>query len=81
LQRKDTQDMIAFNIFTWIGDLFTNVLFIPFNGLRLGLATEKGGWWTSNVINWIFLFVLIALLWYWMKESRKFVKEGTEDRA
>ena len=81
MQRKDTQDMIAFNIFKWIGDLFTNVLFAPFNSLRLGLATEPGGWWTSNAINWLFLGVLLYLLWYWMKESRRFVKEGTEDVA
>ena len=73
--------MIAFNIFQWIGDLFTNYLFLPFQTLRLDVAKGDGGWWTSNAINWLFLLVLIALLWYWMKESRKFVKEGTEDRA
>ena len=33
--------MIAFNIFTWIGDLFKNVLFVPFNDLRLELATQE----------------------------------------
>ena len=73
--------MIAFNNFTWIGDLFKNVLFVPFNDLRLELATQDGGWWISNAINWFFLFILIVLLAYWMKESRKFLKEGTEDRA
>ncbi|MFY0631939.1 MAG: hypothetical protein JXR05_16370 [Flavobacteriaceae bacterium] len=69
--------MIAFNIFKWIGELFTDILFIPLNYLRLGGL----GWWGSNAINWIFLFILLGLLWYWMKESRRFVKEGTEDRA
>lgn len=73
--------MIAFNIFKWIGELFTKVLFLPFEKLRLGLATETAGWWTSNAVNWIFLVILLVLFWYWMKESRKFVKEGTEDRA
>ena len=73
--------MIAFNIFKWIGDFFTNVLFLPFQTLRLDMAKSDGGWWTSNIINWLFLVVLIVLLWYWMKESRKFLKEGTEDRA
>lgn len=71
--------MIAFNIFKWIGDLFTNTLFLPFNYLRTDVAIQSGGWWTSNAVNWIFLFVLLVLLWYWMKESRKFLKEGTED--
>jgi len=81
LRSKYTQDMIAFNIFRWIGDLFTNVLFSPFQSLRLGMAYEQGGWWTSNAVNWLFLVVLLVLLWYWMKESRRFIKEGTEDRA
>ena len=69
--------MIAFNIFTWIGELFTDVLFIPFNYFRLGGLD----WWGANTVNWIFLAVLLVLLWYWMKESLRFVKEGTEDRA
>ena len=73
--------MIAFNIFNWIGDLFTEVLFLPFNWLRLTIASESNGWWTSNAINWLFLVVLIVLLAYWMKESLRFKKEGTEDIA
>ncbi len=72
--------MIAFNIFTWIGELFTDILFIPFNALRSSALGDLG-WWKSNGVNWIFLAVLFVLLWYWMKESRRFVKEGTEDRA
>ena len=67
--------MIAFNIFKWIGDLFTEVLFIPFDLLR---KTDLN-WWVSNGVNWIFLLVLLVLFYYWMKESRRFVKEGTED--
>lgn len=73
--------MIAGNIFKWIGYLFTEILFIPFNTLRLGVAKQTAGWWTSNAINWFFLAVLIVLLWYWMKESKRFINEGTEDRA
>ena len=72
--------MIAFNIFKWIGELFTDVLFLPFNSIR-SLAQENLGLWIANAVNWFFLGVLLVLLAYWMKESRKFVKEGTEDRA
>jgi len=67
--------MIAFNIFKWIGSLFTDVLFQPFEWLRLG----GFNWWSGNTVNWIFLLVLIVLLAYWMKESARFKKEGTED--
>lgn len=69
--------MIAFNIFKWIGSLFTNVLFAPFDALRLGDLN----WWASNGVNWLFLIILLVLFGYWMKESARFVKEGTEDRA
>ena len=72
--------MIAFNIFKWIGELFTDVLFLPFNSIR-SLAQEDFGWWMENAVNWFLLGVLLVLLAYWMKESRRFVKEGTEDRA
>ncbi|CAL2103894.1 conserved protein of unknown function [Tenacibaculum sp. 190130A14a] len=73
--------MIAGNIFRWIGSLFTDILFIPFDALRLSLAKSDGGWWTSNAINWVFLVILLVLFAYWMKESVTFMKEGTEDRA
>jgi uncharacterized membrane protein len=73
--------MIASNIFKWIGSLFTEFLFMPFNELRLSIATKEFGWWISNAVNWFFLVVLLVLFAYWMKQSRKFVAEGTEDKA
>ena len=73
--------MIASNIFRWIGSLFTDVLFYPFEWIRLQLATADLGWWTSNAINWGFLVILLVLFAYWMKESKRFLDEGTEDRA
>ena len=69
--------MIASNIFRWIGSLFTDILFIPFDALRKGDLN----WWLSNGVNWLFLFVLLGLLYYWMKQYKKFKDEGTEDRA
>lgn len=68
-------------IFELIGSLFTDLLFVPFRWLRLEVATADLGWWISNAVNWGFLVVLLGLLYYWMKESRSFIKEGTEDRA
>ncbi|WP_438972416.1 DUF6341 family protein [Polaribacter sp.] len=73
--------MIASNIFKWIGSLFTDILFIPFRWLRLEVATADFGWWISNAVNWGFLVVLLILFGYWMKQSKKFLDEGTEDRA
>ena len=48
--------MIVFNIFKQIGELFTDVLFLPFNSIR-SLAQEDFGWWIANTINWFFLGV------------------------
>lgn len=73
--------MLGLNIFRLIGDLFTNVLFVPFDWLRLTVAKLDAGWWISNAANWFFLLILLVLLGYWMKEALKFKKEGTEDRA
>ena len=73
--------MIASNIFRWIGTLFTEYLFIHFNQLRSDLALREFGWWISNGINWLFLVVFLFLLRYWMKESYRFKREGTEDKA
>jgi len=53
---------------------------MPFNTIR-AIALQDFGWWKANTVNWLFLLILFVLLAYWMKESRRFVKEGTEDRA
>jgi hypothetical protein len=73
--------MIASNIFRWIGSLFTDLLFLPFNWLRTSVAHADLGWWISNAVNWGFLVVLLVLFAYWMGQSVKFKREGTEDKA
>ncbi|WP_297806355.1 hypothetical protein [uncultured Polaribacter sp.] len=69
--------MIASNIFRWIGSLFTDLLFIPFNWFRKG----DFDWWSANTVNWFFLVVLLVLFAYWMNQSVQFKKNGTEDKA
>ena len=66
--------MIANNIFRVIGDVFTNGLFTPFNALK-----DADNWWVSNIPNFVFIAIFFVLLGYWMNESVKFKKEGTED--
>ncbi|MDO6736590.1 DUF6341 family protein [Wenyingzhuangia sp. 2_MG-2023] len=66
--------MTALNIFHAIDDLFTNGILLPFKALRF-----SGNWWLSNAINFGFVIVLLVYLGYWMKESKKFKDEGTED--
>ncbi len=66
--------MIANNIFKAIGDFCTDVAFAPFDSFRF-----TDNWWSSNIINFAFIAVFFVLLGYWMKESIRFKKEGTED--
>ena len=73
--------MIASNIFRWVVTFFTEVLFLPFQWIRTQIATQELGWWISNIVNWGFLLVLLILFGYWMKQSKKFLDEGTEDKA
>ena len=68
------------DIIRLIGKLF-EVILIPFKWLRLTVAKTDGGWWTSNLINWFFVGVLILLLAYWISQALKFKREGTEDEA
>ncbi len=72
--------MIASNIFRLIGDFFSWAL-TPFEWIRTSLAHADYGWWISNGVNWMFLAVLLVLFAYWMKESRRFKKEGIEDSS
>ncbi len=53
--------MISTNIFRAIGDFCTNVLFIPYDAFR-----STDGWWSSNIVNAIFISIIILLLMYWI---------------
>tara|TARA_B100000767_G_C19676907_1_gene497773 strand:+ start:97 stop:306 length:210 start_codon:yes stop_codon:yes gene_type:complete len=66
--------MIAYNIFRIIGDFFTDILFTPFKSLRF-----LDDWWVSNIPNFFFIGIFLVLLGYWMRESIRFKREGTED--
>lgn len=65
--------MIANNIFKAIGDFFTNVLFVPYDGLR-----AMDNWWLQSSISWVFILIAFIALFYWIGEIRKFKKSGNE---
>ncbi|NQX81561.1 MAG: hypothetical protein HRT66_06165 [Flavobacteriaceae bacterium] len=66
--------MIAFNIWTAIGDFFVDVVFAPFDAMR-----ETDNWWISNIPNFFFIAVGMVLFAWWMKQSVGFKKANTED--
>lgn len=69
--------MMANNIFRILGDLFQFLFSISFDLLRL----NDLNWWVSNAVNWMFMGIFLCLLYYWMKESLRFKKEGIEDKS
>lgn len=66
--------MIANNIFRAIGNFFTDVLFAPYNFLRLKVEN----WWVQNTFAWIAIFITFMFFFYWLGQLRKFKKNGTE---
>lgn len=64
------------SFFYWIEDLFVNVLFAPFDFLRF-----MESWWSSNVVNWIFLIIGVIAMGYWMRQLKSFNDSGEEDKS
>jgi hypothetical protein len=68
--------MTAF--FNALGDLFTNVLFVPFSFLG---EIELDNWWMANAMTWVFIFIGLGAFAYWMRELKKFSQSGEEDKS
>ena len=66
------------DFFYAIQDLFVDVLFIPFDGLR---ELELENWWASNTISWIFIVIGLAAFVYWMLQLKGFNDRGEEDKS
>jgi len=62
------------DFFYGIQDLFENVLFVPFEALRF-----SNGWWTSNILNVLFIIIGFAAFFYWMGQMKKFDQEEKDD--
>ena len=67
--------MIDFiDLFKAIEFLFVEVLFAPFDFIRL----EISNWLLQNIINFGFIFVISSALIYWTLELIKYDKKGDE---
>ena len=64
------------DIFEAIEFLFVEVLFIPFDFIRLDISS----WLIQNGINFIFMLVISAALLYWTLELIKYDKKGEEKK-
>lgn len=64
------------SFFEAIAYLFQEILFIPLNLLR---ELELTSWFLANGINWVFLAIGFAALFYWIGQLKKFSDSGEED--
>jgi len=66
------------DFFYAIEDLFVNVLFAPFDALRV---LELENWTAANVVNWILMIIGFVAFVYWMLELKKYNDNNEEDKS
>ena len=64
------------DLFEAIEYLFVEILFIPFDFIRL----EISNWFIQNIINFSLMIVVSAALVYWTLELIKYDKKGDEKK-
>ena len=64
------------DLFEAIEFLFVEILFVPFDLIRLEIAN----WFIQNGINFTFMAVISAALVYWTLELIKYDKKGDEKK-
>ena len=64
------------DLFEAIEFLFVEILFIPFDFIRLGISN----WIIQNALNFTFIIVISAALVYWTLELIKYDKKGDEKK-
>lgn len=66
------------DFFYAIQDLFVNVLFVPFDGLR---ELELDNWWLANIMSWLFAIIGIVAFVYWMLQLKGYNDNNEEDKS
>ena len=64
------------DLFEAIEFLFVEILFVPFDLIRLDVSS----WIIQNALNFIFIIVITAALVYWTLELIKYDKKGDEKK-
>ncbi len=58
------------SFFRAIEDLFVNILFAPFDLLRM-----MDSWWGANALNWVFMTIGSIAFVYWMLQLKNYNNE------
>ena len=64
------------DIFEAIEFLFVEILFVPFDFIRLDISS----WLIQNMVNFSFMIVIASALIYWTLELVKYDKKGDEKK-
>ena len=64
-------------IFEGIQSLSEDILFAPYDALRLGVDS----WWLSNIVSWTLFAIGFVAFIYWMGQLKKFNDNGEEDKS
>ena len=64
------------DLFEAIEFIFVEVLFIPFDFIRLDISS----WLIQNMVNFSFMIVIASALIYWTLELVKYDKKGDEKK-
>ena len=64
------------DIFEAIEFLFVEILFVPFDFIRLDISS----WLIQNMVNFSFMVVIASALTYWTLELIKYDKRGDEKK-
>jgi hypothetical protein len=75
--RYKYKDMTWKGFFEGIQSLAENILFAPYDALRLGVDS----WWMSNIVSWTLTLIGFIALIYWMGELKKYNDNGEEDKT
>ncbi|WP_341215312.1 uracil phosphoribosyltransferase [uncultured Wocania sp.] len=66
------------DFFYAIQDLFVDVLFAPYDALRM---LELDNWFAANIVSWLFLIIGFIAMVYWMGQLRIFDNNNEEDKS
>ncbi len=66
------------DFFYGIQDLFVDMLFAPYDGLR---ALELESWFSANFMSWIFIAIGFVAFTYWMLQLKKHSANNEEDKS
>ncbi len=65
-------------LFEGIQSLTEDVLFMPFDALRM---IELDNWWMANIMSWFLMAIGFVAFLYWMGQLKSYNDNNEEDKS